>query len=242
MKRLLVFLCAFLFFVGIAGPVTGLIIDFSGGTAYLLNGNSVTTTDEGLWWDVDYYEEEGMRIDFVGSGGDSIIGDYYSIREDGPNYNEEDTIYNNSVIHAHPFKNYAIVFTKIDGSFFDLNYVDMTSNTIVGGGQSSGEEESYITNNRGYSMRLPSSDWGFDYDFYGEPGDGVQRLWLDDNFDSITSFTLSSENAYCFGMDNFYIDEPPPDRPSTPVPEPSTVFLLGFGLIGLVGVRRRSKG
>jgi hypothetical protein len=205
--------------VGAAGTAFGEIIDFAGGTAYLSNNTTVTTTDTGIWnAQVVSYVEDGMKVEF--RGGYGTIGDYYQW------YTGLGTP--NSVIHAHPFYNIDIVFTKVDGSAFDLNYVDMTSNTTVGGGAATGTEVSYITASNGYSMLLPSSDWGIDYLSTGDPGDGIQRLWLDSHFDGITSFTLSSTNAYCFGMDNFYINEPAPPNPNVPLP--------GAALLGVIGL------
>lgn len=82
---------------------------------------------------------------------------------------------------------------------------------------------------------LPSSDRGLDYDFYGVAGDGVARTYLDSRFDGITSFSVTSQNAYCFGLDNFYIDEaPPPDVPDGG----STMCLLGVALAGSETIRR----
>jgi len=232
MKRPFTFVCGLAVVLATAPLAFGVVIDFAGGTATLWDTSTVTTTNTGLWDSVvDYYEEGGMRVDFVNGYG--TIGDYYSTGPGGPYYN--------SVIHAHPFYSIDIVFTKLDGSTFDLNYVDMTSNTVTGGGQSSGGELSYITASNGHSMLLPSSHWGLDYTWYGDPGDGIARLWLDSNFDNITSFTLSSQNAYCFGMDNFFIDEAPPPQ----VPEPSAFLtwggLVGLGLVGGWWRKRRSK-
>lgn len=215
--------------LGTTGVSSAAVINFTGGTAILEDGTTVTTNNFNLYQDrVDYYIEDGIKIDFIGGYG--TIGDYYSIGAGG--------FVGNDVIHSHWAGISAIVFSKLDGTPFDLNYFDLTSNTVIGGGQQQGTERSYITASNGFSMLLPSSDWGFDYDYFGQPGDGIARLWLDDNFDGITSFAVTSENAYCFGLDNFYIDEPPP---STDVPEPSTLGLLGSSLFVLAGVSRKRK-
>jgi hypothetical protein len=205
------------------------VIDFSGGTATLWDGTTVVTTDTGLWnSEVVSYIEGDMKVEFFGGYG--TIGDYYSIGIEG-------TVYANSVIHAHEFKDFRIRFSRTDGAAFDLNYVDMTSNTIEGGGQADGSEMSYITASNGSSNLLPSSDWGLDYDYYGQPGDGIARLWLGSEFDGITWFELTSQNAYCFGMDNFYIDEEAPPQPV--IPAPGAILLAGVGVSVVGWLRRR---
>ncbi len=216
--------------VGVAQAV---VVDFTGGTAYLEGGATGTTDNNSLWSDsVMSYEEGGFRFTFngpAGAVGYGTVGNYYAIgtRPDG-------STINNDVVHAHWFGLSSMTITAIDGSAFDLNYIDLTSNTTVGGDQATGDELSYISNNSGHSMLLPSSDWGFDFDFYGAAGDGVARLYLDSNFDNVLSVTFTSENAYCFGMDKFYINEEAP-----PLPEPSILGLLGLGFAGLLTGRRR---
>jgi len=229
-SRMLTGLMLLIFLLGGIGLASATIIDFTGGVAYDVNGNPLGVTNNvDLFQDaVAYYVEDGFRYDFV--GGPGTIGDYYSIGRGG--------FVGNDVIHAHWRGLGSMVISKEDRSAFDLNYIDLTSNTVVGGGQSDGTEASWITTDEGYSMRLPSSDWGFDIDFFGAMGDGVARLWLDENFDDVLSVTFTSENAFCFGMDNFYIDEPPPPQG---VPEPTVMLLLGSGLIGLAAIRKKIK-
>ncbi len=211
-----------------SGISSAVIIDFAGGTAYLSDGTSVSTSDtmSPLYYsNVDYYIEDGVKFDFVGGYG--IVGRYY----DSFSHPEIE----NSVIHAHWNAVKSMVISMVDGSLFDLNYIDLTSNTTVGGGTATGTELSYISTNSGDSELLPSSDWGIDYISTGAAGDGIERLFLGNEFDGLLSATFTSDNAYCFGLDNFYINEPAP-----PIPEPAIISLFVLGLAGL-GLSRRRK-
>ncbi len=194
MKRLLVICFSVsLLFLGIVTSARAVVIDFTGGTAYLNDSSTAMPTDTGIYWyDVDYYIEDGIKIDFIGGSG-GIIGNYYGT------YTGRDSE-DNSVIHAHWDALQAIVFSKIDGTTMDLNYMDLTTNTIIGGGVADGTELSYVTTNNGDYMLLPSSDWGINYTSFGDLGDGIERLWMSNAFDSIYSFTVTSQNAYCFGL------------------------------------------
>ncbi|MBI5688906.1 MAG: hypothetical protein HZC55_02325 [Verrucomicrobia bacterium] len=215
--------------LGMASTASAVVIDFTGGTAYLPGGVTYTPTNTGGYaGNVLYYIEDGIRIDFIGGYGD--IGNYYGTF--APNTD------NNSVLHNHWTGGGAtsIVFSKVGGGTFDLNYMDLTSNTVTGGGLSNGTELSYVTPSGGAPVLLPSSHWGIDHLSTGAPGDGIKRLWMDSSFDGITSFTVTSQNAYCFGLDNFYIDEPAP--PGAPDSATTLGLLAGAGLL-MRGLRRR---
>ncbi len=209
------------------------VIDFEGGTATLMNGSSVTTTDTAEYWNVDYYVEGGFKLDFIGNTGNvsdpfdafsAIVGDYYDS--------------GNSVIHGHwDPGNYGylteIMVTKLDGTAFDLNYFILTSNTEYGGQPATGRERAYIHawDDTGitYSQLLPSDDWGW---FGSNP-----QIFLGSEFDNVKAFSFTVANKVdCFGMDEFYINEPAP--PSVP-DGGATLVLLTLAMAGLAGIKRR---
>jgi hypothetical protein len=211
-------------------PAQATVIDFTGGTVTQWGGTTGVTDGSAIYDGVSYYEEGGFRLTFNGSQSEpfeSIVGAYYGA--------------GNDVIHGHwATGDYggltSIVVEKIDGTAFDLNYFVLTSNTDEGGSPSSGFEEAYINASQNgtdisYSMLLPDDDWGFQ--------GGNPQILLGSEFDDIFWFSFTVGNAVdCFGMDNFYIDEPAP--PVDPVPEPSVLLLLGSGILAL-GSRMRNK-
>jgi hypothetical protein len=176
---------------------------------------AVITFDGGVSG-ANFYEEDGFHVDFGSTG--AYVGDYYGV--------------GNNVVHDHFIDPTSIVITKIGGGTFDLNYFILTSNTHVGGGHADGTEHTYIHASydgvtSAYSQLLPVEDWGFP----------ATQVFLGAAFDNIKAFWFSQDNdVFCFGMDEFYIDEVAPPSAST-VPEPSSLVLVMFGLLAL-GWRR----
>jgi hypothetical protein len=198
-------------------------ITFTGGTVVRLDGSMETTNNIVNWDNVDYYEEDGFRLDFIPNSGSqgfaTNVGNYYGA--------------GNDVIHAHwATGNFggvtAIDITKVGGGTFDLNYFILTSNTDTGGAPASGNEQAWMEGfvggvSTGLIM-LPPEDWGF-------PG---QQIFVGPEFDAVDTVRFFVTNPVdCFGMDEFFIDEP------APVPEPSTLLLSGLAAMALY--RRRKK-
>jgi len=183
------------------------VITFDGGT-----GAGATTTA---------YTEDGFTLSLV--GGTGYVGDYYGA--------------GNNVIHAHwATGDYgtvsAIEITKVGGGTFDLNYFILTSNTDTGGGAASGSELAWVEGfvggvSTGAAVLLPPEDWGFP----------ASKIFLGSNFDAVDTVRFYVTNAVdCFGMDEFYIDEPAPS-----VPEPASMALAALALAGLGAARRRRR-
>ena len=208
-------------------PVSAAVITFTGGTVVRQAGPNQTTNNSVVWDNVDYYEENGFRLDFKPNGTGTAgfatnIGNYYGA--------------GNDVIHAHwATGNFGgvteIEITKIGGGTFDLNYFILTSNTDTGGSAASGNELAYVegfVNNvsSGAPVLLPPENWGF-------PG---AQIFLGSAFDAVDSVRFFVTNSVdCFGMDEFFIDQPAPG-----IPEPGSLALAGLALAGLL-VRRRRK-
>jgi hypothetical protein len=215
--------------LALASTAPAVVIDFTGGTATLNDATTQTTNGTTNWSDVDFYEEGGFRLDFIGGAGvpfSANVGIYYGGAND--------------VIHAHWATGAygtitAIDITKIGGGTFDLNYFILTSNTDTGGSFASGNEKAWVRPLDGSNVplgpdvMLPAEDWGFP----------ATQVFLGSDFDAVTTARFFVTNTVdCFGMDEFYIDEAAPP----PVPDGgTTASLLGVALFGTVALRRKLK-
>jgi len=210
--------------LGVMTTASATVVDFTGGTVYFNGGGTAVPANNASYNNVDYYDEGGFRLDFIGgvnSPFSAHVGTYYGVPND--------------VIHSHwSTGNYGTITlvqgSKIGGGTFDLNYFILTSNTDFGGGAASGNEQAYITHDGGLDpIRLPSENWGFP----------ATQIFLPSSYDSIATFEFTVQNKVdCFGMDEFYINEPPP--PHTPDASRALPLML-LGVLGVAACHRRVR-
>ncbi|MFH1371692.1 MAG: PEP-CTERM sorting domain-containing protein [Planctomycetota bacterium] len=207
MKKLITIYCVVVAVMATT-TVNASAVNFTGGTATLSDGTTVVPNNTVSWSNVDYYVEDGFKFDFI--GGDGTLGTWNG--------------WNNDDLHGHwATGSYgsltSILVTKLDETPFDLTSFVLVTNTDMGGGAASGNEQTWINSSNGFSQLLPPEDWG-----YGAGSDPT--IILGPEFSNITwvSFTVSNR-VDCFGMDNF-------------VPEPATICLLGLGALGILKKRR----
>ncbi len=92
---------------------------------------------------------------------------------------------------------------------------------------------------------LTPDTWGFvGVNNVTSPLQTDPQIYLSSNFDAVDTVRFTSDthvhDAYCFGMDEFFINEIAPPR--TDIPEPSTIAILALGLFGLASrqfIKRR---
>ena len=209
-----------------AASVDAAVISFTGGTATRLDATTAVTNNDFNYQGIDFYVEDGFRLDFLPNGGSAgfstNVGNYYNI--------------GNDVIHAHwdsgDFGGVTLItITKEGGGTFDLNYFVLTSNTDTGGAPASGLERAFVQGflggiATGAAQLLPPENWGFP----------ATAILLGSAFDSVDEVRFFVENAVdCFGMDEFFIDEP------APVAEPSLILLTSAALGAVAARRRRNR-
>ena len=234
------------------------VVTFTGGNAILVDGienptenptenpNIAVTDESQRYQGVSSYQEGDVILDYISPTEDwsfQTVGNYY---DDG-----------NDVIHGHWSSLSAIEIYREDDVAFDLQFFSLTSNTEIGGGQSTGNENIAI---QGFLQgeavtqlfSLGSEDWGGEF----------QDVFLPAEFNNVDKVVIKDlgqwqegtwcadcNSAFCFGMDNFVFDEVVPEEfiagnsvqlEVTQLPEASAILFAAIPMLLLLTKKRRS--
>ena len=224
------------------------IVSFDGGIATTLSGQEIEVTTANQVSDVSFYQEDTVTLTYnlyetAENTSWQTVGNYYNTE--------------NSVIHGHWEGLNSIEIERVNNTPFDLQYFQITSNTSIGGGPSTGDENIAIQgflNGAAVTQLfgLPSEDWG---------AGTVKDVFLPDSFDNVDKVIISDRgtfashtggsdcptcnSAYCFGMDNFVFDEVVPEtliqgnsETLSVVPESSALIFLALSSLFLLRRKR----
>jgi hypothetical protein len=175
--------------------------------------------------DFDSLEQPGDLPIFVPS---PYLEDGFSIATPDPfglqSYQQSHVAYAGSAGLAHNFSYGVLTLTRIDGGAFSLDSIELSilrtfsniaqpvfTGLLSGGGST---QQSFVVSQFGY-----------------------QSFAFNSSFSNVTSVSWAQgDNTYnSHSFDNIVTSAP------NPIPEPTTILLVGSGLIGLVGFRRKFR-